>query len=328
MNLVTSNLNRVIVITAMLATSYESGPTCFAAAVCDDDGGNSPYVCVDRSGATPVEDFDFRFDFVTDPANPKVTLLTGNTGWVVWSQVSSSDTTAANLGAIEIDPSSASENFSVTVANGALPGAKDVGSMDLTAVGWTGFSSLSGGEITGNLTGDLILKKDAAGSGGELTLAVGLDVSGEISVPAIATMTINGDVVGDITTGVLSGIFDVSGDVSGDIRITEGLIGKAGTFHITGDVDSTSVIEVADFPSGLATGVVDVSDSPSTFAGTLLFTNGLPAIRSFVFVGRLTGTIDLNGKDLLGSLTIDSGSGTITGGAITGGLAYIYPQVA
>jgi len=62
-----------------------------AATTCKDSGGNSPCVgtntpcvCVDLDGITPVILTDFTMDF-TVSTEPNVEFLTGG-DWVVWSQ--------------------------------------------------------------------------------------------------------------------------------------------------------------------------------------------------------------------------------------------------
>ena len=124
----------------MAATSLSLGLNMASAApVCDDNGGLSPYICVDKDGVPAVHGFHFVRDF-SDPANPDITLFTGNLGWKVWSQVSVSDTTPANIGDILIDASVAGDDFEVAILDDLDgPGAANVGSIILSdAANWTG----------------------------------------------------------------------------------------------------------------------------------------------------------------------------------------------
>ena len=119
--------------------------------------GTSPYVCVFKAGDDPVPGVHFIFDF-TDPGNPDITLKTGNLGWKVWSQVSVSDTTPANIGDIKIDATLPADVFEMSLLNATGgPGAANVGSIILSDPDplWTGHSSITTGEITGDLTNRL-----------------------------------------------------------------------------------------------------------------------------------------------------------------------------
>ncbi len=153
---------------------------------CDDNSGNSPYVCVDwGKPGSPVPDTHFRFDFQTDPDKPGVQFIAGDLGWVVWSQVSEGNTNPDDLGLITIDPED-DELYGVKIANGANPGALDVGGIDLTAQSWTGHSSITGGTIAGTLDGDLNVKA-SGGSGGSVTLTIEGDLIGNVDVDSIAS---------------------------------------------------------------------------------------------------------------------------------------------
>ncbi|MDO8629853.1 MAG: hypothetical protein Q7R41_05120, partial [Phycisphaerales bacterium] len=164
----------------------------FVACRCYDNGGNSPLVCVDWTGAIPPEaDTDFRV-VVPDPDNPDVTFLTGNGGWRVWSQVSRTVAAPANLGDIKIDPTVATSNFSLTITHAASPGAASVKSIELVKQGWTGQSNLSAGSIAGNL-GGLILQ-GTAGQSGEALFTIEGNVSGDINIPTVNTLQVKGAV--------------------------------------------------------------------------------------------------------------------------------------
>lgn len=97
--------------------------------------GTSPRVCVERADLNspgPIADTDFTFDF-SDSTNPDVKFKTGSTTpWRVWSQVSSSDTTPANLGDLFIDSSGSSDNYFVEIKN---PNNGNAGAANLVSEG-------------------------------------------------------------------------------------------------------------------------------------------------------------------------------------------------
>ncbi|MBU0719424.1 MAG: hypothetical protein KJ749_14345, partial [Planctomycetes bacterium] len=150
---------------------------------CTDNGGASPWVCVNKNGGPPVPPFDFVLGF-TEPASPDVTFKTGNNGWKVWSQVSETDPTPADLGDIKIDPSATASIYEVWISNGTEPGAANVRSicLDTDDPSWTGYTTIINADIAGDLRGDLILVKNTGGSGGQAKLLV---VRGDILAPAI-----------------------------------------------------------------------------------------------------------------------------------------------
>ncbi len=67
------------------------------------------------------------------------------TRWSVWSQVSVSDTTPANIGDIKIDATIPTDVFEMSLLNATGgPGAANVGSILLSdATNWTGHSSIT-----------------------------------------------------------------------------------------------------------------------------------------------------------------------------------------
>ena len=290
MNLRNRTILNVFAFLTVALSTVSSARVCRAAPVCSNNAGNSPSVCVDWNGIDDPElNFDFRFDF-TDPANPGVTLLTGDPGWMVWSQLGGVYIIPGNLGAIKIDPTLPTDNFGVELASPVgQPGAANVGSIVLSAANWTGNSSISGGEIAGNLTGDLTVVQDGAGAGGEAAFTISGNATGNITIPTIATgarLDILGDASGTVQVGEVVGpgitggvlhVSSVSGTVeaalmkgwlqvgsvvgTGAVRVTQRMDG--GTLSV-GDAAPTASVVIADMVNG---SVVTLSEQGATWAG-------------------------------------------------------------
>ncbi len=177
---------------------------------CYDNGGNSPLVCLEWDAVDPPEPGSaFVLDFGTDANSPGVTFVTGNDGWKVWSQVSRTDPTPANLGHIGVNPLLSTANFSLTIAHGSSQGADNVASIALVKENWTGQSNLSGGSIAGDLTGDLIVR-ESGGQGGVASFTIGGDVNGNVTIPTAESFHVNGDV----SSGAALALDNVVGNVS------------------------------------------------------------------------------------------------------------------
>lgn len=122
-------------------------PIALAGTTCDDNGGQSPWICVEHPDFTPFLGTHYDLDFTTDPDNPSVVFYVGGE-WTVWSQVSSTNTDPAPLSTISIDPTVSTHNFQVKIDRSGNPGATNVGAVNLNKpTGWTGHSSIIGGSI-------------------------------------------------------------------------------------------------------------------------------------------------------------------------------------
>ncbi|MCH8150575.1 MAG: hypothetical protein IH987_21800 [Planctomycetes bacterium] len=133
----------VAIIVALGADTTSAGQEC---------NGTSPRLCVEMDGVQPQVNVHYLLD-LNAPNGPEITLIAGNTGWKVWSQVSVSDATPANIGDIKIDATIPADVFEMSLLNATGgPGAANVGSIILLDGLWTGHSSLTAGHITGNLT--------------------------------------------------------------------------------------------------------------------------------------------------------------------------------
>ena len=297
------------------AADCESDSACF----CDDNGGNSPLVCVYWEGpVAPEAGSDFAFDFVTDPDNrdnPDVTFFTGNDGWRVWSQVSWTENIPANLGDIKIDPTLPTDNFSVTIAHGASDGAEDVASIALVDEGWTGESNLPGGSIAGDLLGDLVLQK-SGGQGGVASFTIGGDLHEDVTIPRVDTLHVKGAVL----PSAMITIDGMVGDKSLSFNVDAGDF--AGDLHFPNGIQSwDAVVSIR----GLLTDTASVDFHGQKLLGSLSFHGG-SAEDSVIDVGGLMtgGTIWLFEDAYMGSVTVSSvelgGGITIAGADLSGSI--------
>lgn len=239
-----------------------------------------------------MPDTNFSFDF-TDPDNPGVEFVSGDLGWVVRSQVSESNATPANLGSVTIDPSQSTDNFAVKIANGANPGAANVGGINLTAQSWTGYSRLTGGSITGDLNGDLKVKKSGS-TGGD------------------ATFTIEGDAVGNI---------DVDSIATGGLTI-EGNFGDGNTYTMNVDKLDGQTIQIGETAAGTGITIDEMLGSAKLKVGYLLGQRTSSNVAVWVESDvPSTAEIDLTNIDLSGSIQVGAQSEPHNGTIIVGALA-------
>ena len=123
-----------------------------------ESGPNRPDICVDwdKTGK-PDEGLDFVVVFVNHLANPDVILSTGP-AWNVPSKDNAGN--PANIGDIKIDATVVTDSFDLAITDNSGgfgvggPGAANVGAILLSDPDplWTGHSSITTGEITGDLT--------------------------------------------------------------------------------------------------------------------------------------------------------------------------------
>jgi len=294
--------NQICAIAALTCLSLAGG-VARAAPVCDTSGSGNPWVCVDKSGADPIEGTDFTFDF-SDASNPDVILQVGYLDWVVYSQASSSDATPANLGDITIDPTVLSDDFELTIINGTGDGAENVASIVLNVVNFTGFSSIEAGTINGNVKGNIEVVDDSGGSGGLLNLEVEGNVGGTVSAEDVEDFVIGGDYTGlgmDFTQILILGSLEVKGDLSGDVDL--GTLKALSTIKVWGAVAQATTIDITTMELGSA---VNLNfDDTSRTAGDLILGNGVPA-NSAVTIHDLTrtGSVNFTGDDLVGQMVV------------------------
>ena len=190
-----SGVKAYAVLCLCVAISAESARAQPSAERCASGGG--PTICVrfDNVGAAPQEDFDYRFDVVTDPANPSVQLLRGRHpqetlyAWRVWSKDAQED--PANIGGIT---SPGEYDYDVKILNPAgEPGAANVAQIDLRPAETSKYSNLTDGRISGNLTGDLWLQRLATGEGGDASFTIDGNAEGNMWLDTVFYLSVGQD---------------------------------------------------------------------------------------------------------------------------------------
>ena len=265
---------------------------------CKCNGDETKWVCASwDGGGDPEEGIDFSVDYDCEGCSdaPLVTLLNADLDWELYSEVISSGA-AANIGDIVLS-NSGGDDFEVTIANGTGSGAANVDTIDLDDVSFTGYSTIKGGLIGGNLTGGLTVVQDSGGNGGEVTLVIVGDVSGPMTIPVLKSLIIDGD-------------------VSKKIDVTVEMDGTG--FSTLGSFTTTGELEIADIVSG----DIFFNKVSETFAGILDLENGIPSGTQVKFLTPLTadGVLDFGGGGVAGFLRIltDNAADVIDGGAVTG----------
>lgn len=253
--------------------------------VCVQNPGVGPDICVKWTfHPNPQLNTDFEVDF-TDSTNPAVVLITGDTTWNVWSDDNGSP---GNIGSITLDPSVSTADFLVELTDGTNVGADEVGTVNLTATGWTGHSSITNGKIF-EMNGNLTVVKDGAGDGGAVTLGILGDVSGNLSIQRILSLLIDGN-------------------VSGDMNIAT--IPAGGGLTVGGNVTTTSSIAVGEMKDnqGSAEAKMTVEGNVEGFIEFDRIGDGA----DFLIEGDLSGDVTMNGDldrgnfSVLGNVTSTS----------------------
>ena len=271
-----------------------------------ESGANRPDICVDwDQGDQPTEGVDFDV-FFADLANPDVTLATG-AAWNVRSKDNAGN--PANIGDIKIDATVVTDSFDLAITDNSGgfgvggPGAANVGSIILSdPTNWTGHSSITAGQITGDLAGDLTVVKDTSDNGGELNMTI------DGTVAAAATITVV-DLSFLYVGGDVNGVLNITDMLPGSQLLVGGAIGANGAMTITG---SAEIFEI--------TGDVDGDVSIGTIVESGKFRIGVvtePPERVVLVKSDLKGTvsIDVNlgsihvSGDLLGALTVSEFGG-------------------
>ncbi len=261
---------------------YPDGFTC----ECNDD--DTEWVCAKWAApGAPAHLFDFTVAYVSGV--PNVTLATADPGWELYSEVISTGL-LGSIGTLALD-NSGSDDFEVTIANGELAGAGQVGTIYLDDTGFTGHSSLNG-KIT-TLTGSLEVVQDSVGGGGEVNFIILSTCSGSMTLPVVEYLWIGGNLSGDIEVTDDMDVMQVRGSVDSGVTIT------------INDLDWGSVVTLA-----------------GQFAGDMVLTNGIAAGARLRFNGNILDStqIDLNSAPVAGFLECDgpSSASIINGGAVSG----------
>ncbi len=339
------NIQKNVVLSILL------GAACILLGAADTMGGQacvgtSPYVCAKRTGQVLVG-VNVTFD-LTDPDNPDVALKSGASDWLVWSQVSSTDTKVYDLGDLTLAPSGADEDFAVSILNPVTvsTGAANIKSIVLSASSWSGHSRLAG-VVTGDLSGDLKVVEDSAGVGGDIDglFVIKGTVTGNITVPHAAGLSFEGtfgDIGGSTHTLLIDDI--TAGDVSiaelndasiivldiidnGDLDI---LLNATNDSHITiEEMDTDARLRVGPFATaGGNTADVTVwikSDLPSgaeVDARNIKWLDGGLTIGNLSTVGDLAGIVRAYEADItMGMLNL---GGTLDITTDLGGLVHVF----
>jgi len=257
----------------------------------------------------PIEDYDYFIDD-TDPDFPDVELVTGSLTWRIWSTDPDNPNEIGDIGVIS---SPYPENFGVRIMTPqGGQGARTVRGINLDPSDAANYSRLTGGRLD-DLSGGLVLQQSSGGTGG--------DIAGEV--------LIFGDVDGEVTVGAIAGAFAdaylvIYGTVSDNITVADRL--DLGHLAIWGNIPADVTIRVGELlnESSVALGYgVDGSE----VAGDLVLEDGIAEDSSVVIPGKLmtTGTIDLDGNPVAGSLSLWQGGGgnIIDGGAVTGTVSLV-----
>lgn len=325
------------------------GETC----VTHPDG---PTVCMswDASGdPRHPEDFEVSYD---DPAYPNVQLKTGAL-WTVRSVDTENPFDAGDIGTIS---SPFSDSFDVRLGTGVFdPGARDVQNIILDPQGRGSdahHSSVAGGYLTGDLTGDLVLQQSDRGERGDCSLVIAGDMEGELWIPVVKVLQIRGRShaaihVGDIAedgnlvvghllgqgcaaqpvvTGPITidairrgGAFFIMGNLGADVTVTERIEGSSFFAVQAGVRDVTVALPQLggedDIPTIVDFGIeINSAGQRCPFEGDLLLRGGVGE-GSFVAVyGALDAgaTVDLNGRGVADALLLFEGG---EGAIVNGG---------
>jgi hypothetical protein len=314
--------------------------------------GTGPDICVewDPEQDDPVHNEDFFVSFA-DTANPDVALDTGSLDWRVESGNGPlrdlPQATIFNIGAITAPNG---QDYAVKIADGeGLTGAMDVESIVLTPSGDHHSSVASGSKISGDLTGNLTVKKDTSNNGGDVYFEIGGLMTGDIEAYTITNLQIGESLTGDVDATTITylaigddmiGDIDVSGTI-GDVDIEGSLTGNvAGTTMtdvdikgaLTGNVTATTITSLwIALYSGDVTGNITADDLYTTviwgdYSGTVdvqrfqmphlgyfgLFIWGDVSSTSYIGVGSIFSGAQLHFMgDLACDVDVDDNRGVI-----------------
>ncbi len=288
--LLTTDLAFVAILT--MGITGLSPDRCLAAdPVCVTNSGSTERVCVEWGKQAPPEEDDFDVDYSCQGCSdaPDVELKTGDTGWVMYSEVISSGV-AANIGALTTTDS---DNYGVKIAKGTAAGAANVGSMVLSPDGASYSSSiLSGSKISGDLTGNLTLQKSSGGEGGAVDLTIDGDTEGDIQAADIVYLSIGGSLSGDIGSQE-----ERVGDISGSLSVDD-----AGTASIYLENLSGSLIIDGDLKA------LDINDD----------VGDEEASATLQVWDTLSDSLDIGG-DVYGNIYVMRNTADVTGGTVKEG---------
>jgi hypothetical protein len=302
-----------------------------------------PKVCLDWATLTGPPQNGTHFNVTFEPTTniPSVQLITGTTAsttrdWQIWSVDSSDDPDAiGTISIVDDDPLTDNDHdYTIKVDNPDLAkqGATSSGPIDMKHpdVNWTGFSTITGGKVTGDVakdatTGYSIRVVDDGTTGGSVNLEVQGNVLGDIDVGTIAngdTLRVTGTVHGETTIGDISGESKssygtvdlhqinerllIEGDVDGHLRVTN-IINGTSFFDLKVEHDTGPHSKITlDYIASRAEVLLGASAS-DMFYGTLEF-ESTQVTGNVCMTSVLDGVVDFKGNDLRTEFALINGS--------------------
>ena len=177
-------------------------------------------------------------------------------------------------------------------------GALNASSISLKPTDAAKYSNLTDGRITGNLTGSLIVRESSGGEGGTVDFTIDGAADGDLVIPTVSTLTIDGDATGtiDVEEVAEDGYLWISGSATGDVYVSD--IGINGTVDILDDATGDYVV-VDNIAAGGEFNIGGTA-SASTTVGDIAYGG--------YFTADSVGSLTLTGAGL-GTIQIDELSG-------------------
>lgn len=172
---------------------------------------------------TPADPADYEV-FYTDPANPDIELKSECLYWKIKSVDGGSP---GDIGEIT---ATGAVNYGLSISDGSGgPGARHVEKIDLHPAEASKYSNLTGGHISGNLSGNLSLQRAEGeqGEGGIASFIIDGDAEGNITIPQVSEFRVYGLVASGVTI-TIGDLVDVkrlsfSDEFSGTLLFPNGL---------------------------------------------------------------------------------------------------------
>ncbi|UCC30492.1 MAG: hypothetical protein JSU86_20125, partial [Phycisphaerales bacterium] len=235
----------------------------------------------------PVDPDHYHVDY-TNPSYPDVELKSECLSW----KIKSVDN--GNPGDIGEIPATDAYNYGLEITDGSSgPGARDVQKIDLNPSDAAKYSLINGGQISGDLTGDLFVQESSDESGGSVSFTVDGNVEDDITAATIASLSIGGNLSGNVSVDDVSGTMSVTGDF---LTVSHGFTADdiSGSLSIGGN--AYGVLDLAEFTGSLSV------------AGDVDF--------EWLIIGG-SGSGDITGGAVSGSVTLAAGDGNAYSGTAT-----------
>jgi fibronectin-binding autotransporter adhesin len=211
----------------------------------------------------------------------------------------------------------------VIAAGGRVTGSTTLSSGSINNAGTIDDNvAVSGGTLTN--TNDITGTVGITGTGIVNNNGAGASITGLVTVnSATATLNANG---GDFTGGVslIAGDVNYTGDSAGNVTATGGTIDVSGTGILRGTLSNGGTAITTIAAGGQVTGATTISggsvDNGGTIGGTVLVNgtgtlnnNGAGVITGLTTVNAAGATVNANGGDFNGGLTLTNGDVNYTG---------------